>query len=175
MLSPSQKACVRAQQVGAVVGNLICNPLLGWLVNRGMAPVTLLGPNGIVVDTAITSVAASLLVGLFTAAGVRRERKAGRVAGLDAMSVPPLLRRLPHAPWKLGLVLGCGFALGLVLLVVATSCALAIGQVPAWSFLVFKAAYSAPLAYEVARLVGIQQLAVPSGRVEPERRRAIRP
>lgn len=152
---------MRAQQVGAVVGNLICNPLLGWLVNRGMAPVTLLGPNGVVVDTAITSVAASLLVALFTAWGIRRERKAGRVAGLDAMSVPPFLRRLPRAPWKLGLVLGSGIAGGLVLLVVATFRVLSIDQIPAWSFLVFKAAYSALLAYEVARLVAIRQLAAP--------------
>ena len=58
-------------------------------------------------------------------------------------------------------MLGSGIGFLLVLLLVAASRALAIDQVPAWSFLVFKAAYSAPLAYEVARLVGIQQLAGP--------------
>ncbi len=153
-------AFIRSKAVGAAIGNAICNPLAAWLLNREMAPV---GMGSMLADTAITSILASLLIALFTASSVRKARNASLHPSPPEIAPPPWLLRLPHEPWRLGVALGCGIALGLVALITAAFPILSIREISAPAFLSFKAAYTGVLGYYVARWVAIQQLDIPAG------------
>ncbi|HPA17193.1 MAG TPA: hypothetical protein PLU30_05565 [Verrucomicrobiae bacterium] len=155
---------IRVQGIGAAAGNMVCNPLLAWLMNRETQAVTLFGPRGIVLDTAITSVISTMAVTMVVAFGTRREQNAGRLeVPAGGSRIGGWLARLPRPPWALGLVLGAGVALVLVALVLAIFTLLGNPAVPFTAFLVVKAAYTGALGYVVSRWVILRQLLLPAG------------
>ena len=160
MTTHSSGAFVRSKATGAAIGNATCNPLAAWLMNRAMAPE---GLWSMLLDTAITSIVASILIGLFTASSVRKARETSQQPSPPVVAPPRWLLRLPHQPWRLGLTLGSGIALGLVALIAAAFAIFSIREVSAPAFLIFKAAYTGALGYSVARWVAIRQLDVLAG------------
>ncbi len=107
------------------------NPFLAWLGNREMEGMAVFWDRSIVIDTAITSIIASLLVTLFTSSGVQRDLKAGRVAvPEDSARTKSILFRLPHSAWTLGLILGVGIAIVLVALTLAVFHLFSITEIP---------------------------------------------
>ncbi len=158
----SIKTYLRTQEIGPVIGNMICNPLLAWLGNRDMEGVALFGDHGLIIDTAITSIVASLLVTLFAVSGVRRDLKAGRIAVPEEMARPKsLLVRLPQNAWAFGLAIGVGIALVLGSLTLAVFHLFTVSEVPFKAFLVIKVAYTGLLGLGVARWAILRQLAGP--------------
>lgn len=156
----SIKSYIRIQEIGPVIGNMIINPFLAWLGNREMEGMALFGDHSIIIDTAITSIVASLLVTLFASSGVHRDLKAGRIAiPEDIPRTKSILFRLPHSAWTLGLILGVGIAIVLVALTLAVFYLFSIPGLPFVWFLIIKAVYTGLLGFVVARWVILRQLA----------------
>lgn len=143
---------IRTQGAIAAVINAAVNPALAWLGNRAMHRVPLVGDGSLLIDIALTTVILSLLVAVFIGAGYRRDLKAGRVAAPNGQgSKRRLLACLPGRAWALGLTLGAVIA---ALAVPALFVVLRLAGVSDLSFPAFalcKAAYTAALAYAVAR------------------------
>ncbi len=159
-MSESIETYIKIQGIGPVIGNMILNPFLSWLGTREMENATLFGAHSIIIDTAITSIVASLLVTLFTASGVRRDLKARRIAVPEsiARTKSPLFR-LPRKSWTLGLVLGVGIAVVLVSLTLAVFHLFNIIEISFQSFMVIKAMYTGLLGLLVTRWVILRELA----------------
>lgn len=156
----SVKSYIRTQEIGPVIGNILCNSLLAWLGNRKMESVTLFGDHSIVIDTIITSVIASLLVTLFASSGVYRDLKAGRIEiPVNIPRTKSILFRLPRNPWSLGLILGAGIAVVLVALTLAVFRLFNIPGITFREFLAFKVVYTGLLGFVVARWTILRQLA----------------
>jgi hypothetical protein len=159
MMPQSVSAYIRTQGIYAAIINVVLNPVLAWLVNREMEFMPLSGGHGIVIDTAVTSVLLSLLVGLFAASGFHRDLRAGRVTTSNGFSLQRrLLARLPGRAWALGLMLGFGIAVVLVLLTLAVFHLLNISGIPFVAFALIKAVYTGLLAFVVTRWVIFRQL-----------------
>lgn len=159
-MSESIKKYIRMQEIGPVIGNLIINPLLAWLANPKMESITLFGDHSVIIDTAITSIVASLLVTMFAASGVRRDLKAGRVAVPEGF--PPAqspLFRLPQKSWTLGLVFGICIAAVLVPTFWSVFRLCNITRTSFGTFLVIKAVYTGVLGFVVARWAILRELA----------------
>ena len=148
---------IRKTGVTTGICNLVLNPFFAWLSNMDRADVPL---GSIAVDTAITCVLMSLLVTLFTSADTRRALKAGTLAR-DGQ--PPqagkLLCRLPERPWKLGVLLGLAFAAVVTPCLVGLFSVSGINSLSFFAFAAFKAVYTPPVAYAVARWVILRHLA----------------
>ena len=156
--SISLRSYIRAQATSAAVINVVINPIIAWLANRQMEFVPLWGANGILVDTAVTSVVLSLLVALFVTRGVHRKFYAGHVAASDEFfRAERMLSRLPRRAWSLGPLLGVGAAFVLIPLTVLVFHALGFSGLPFAAFASFKAVYTAPLAFVVTRWVILRQ------------------
>jgi hypothetical protein len=158
MMPQSLKAYIRTQGTIAAIINAVLNPALAWLGNRKMEFVPLSGGHSIVIDTAVTSVALSLLVALFVTSGVHRDLRSKRVSASNGPRKGYLLWRLPSQAWALGLVLG--FCIGFVLIVLTLALFHWIG-IPGLffaGFAVFKAVYTSLLAFVVTRWVILRQL-----------------
>ncbi len=150
-------AYIRTQGTICAVINMVVNPALAWLSNREKEFVPLWG--GMIIDTALTSLVLTLLVSLFTSAGVRRELKAGRLSASEPIPfAAPLLRRLPGGAWALGLTLGFGAMLTLPVLVIGLFGVLQFSGLSFAAFAVLKAVYTGLLAYAVTRCVILRQL-----------------
>ena len=147
---------IRKTGLVAAMANVVINPALAWLLNRQMAGMT---PNIVVKDTAVTSVVLSLIVSLCITSGVHRDLKAGRITIADASpGAGLLLWRLPRRGWALGLVLGVVLAVVLALLTFWLFYLFGVNELSFTAFALFKATYTAPLAYVVARWVILRQL-----------------
>jgi hypothetical protein len=149
---------IRNTGVTAGIFNFVLNPLFAWLGNMAMADVPL---TGVAVDTAITCILMSFLVALFISAGTRRALEAGI---LEAAEHPRtrtgrLLRHLPDRPWKLGLVLGLVAAAVVTPCLVGLFSVFGVTSLSFFAFALLKAVYTPFLAYAVARLVILRQLA----------------
>jgi hypothetical protein len=156
---PPVDSYMRTQGIMCAVINMVLNPLVAWLGHRQMDFVPLWGGNGMLVDTAVTSVVLSLLVTLFMTAGVRQALQAGRFTVGD--SLPPGARRLaplPRRAWPLGLLLGLGLACILTPLTFGLFWGLGLSGLPFAGFALFKALYTGPLGYAVTRWVILRQL-----------------
>lgn len=150
---------IHTQGLGAAIGNVIFNPLLAWLGNRSMEWVTLFGDHSIVIDTAITSIVASLLVTLFASSGVHRDLKAGRLAiPKDIPGAKGILLHLPQSAWTLGLTLGATIAIVLVPLALVVFHLFSLSGLTFAKFAVIKAVYTGLLGFVVARWVILRQL-----------------
>lgn len=133
---------VRTQATVAGVINLVLNPAIDWLTNRGEPAQPVWGVEGLVVNFVITSVILSTLVGAFAAWGVRREARAGRLE----------LRHGARRGWLTGL--GLGAAAG-ALTVAAAWLLQAVGVTTASlaALMLVKAVYCGVLGFLVARWV----------------------
>jgi hypothetical protein len=163
MMPQSVKSYIRTQGINAAIINAVLNPVLNpvlaWLGNRKMEFMPLSGGHSIVIDTAVTSVLLSLLVALFVTSGVHRDLKAGRVTATNGFSRKGrLLSRLPSQAWALGLILGFGIAIVLAPLTLAVFHLLGIPGLSFAGFALFKAVYTALLAFVVTRWVIFRQL-----------------
>ena len=139
--------------------NVALNPVVAWLAYRQLDFVPLWGRNSIVIDTAATSVILSLLVTLFTTAGVHHALHAGRVRATDGFPRKGrLLSHLPRQAWSLGLLIGIGIACVLTLLTFGFFQAVGFSGLPLSRFLLFKAMYTGPLGFAVTRWVILRQL-----------------
>lgn len=150
---------IRTQGMICAVINVVVNPVVAWLGYRQLDFVPLWGRNSIVIDTAATSVVLSLLVTLFTTAGVRQALHAGRLrttAGFPQAG--RLLSRLPRQAWSLGLLLGLGIACVLTPLTFGLFQALGYSGLPLAGFALFKTMYTGPLGFAVTRWVILRQL-----------------
>jgi hypothetical protein len=141
---------IRSQGIAAAVFNMVLNPAFAWLGNRKMAFVGLWGDGNILLDTFLTSMIVSLLVTLFTAAGVGRELKKHRLSTIPGSSV---LNRLPPKPFALGLVIGACAELVLFPVTMGLFCFLGLSGLSFAQFVLFKIIYTGPLGFFVARLV----------------------
>jgi len=152
-------AYVRTQGIIAAVINMVFNPLISWLLNRGMESMPLAVCSGILVDAAATSVILSLLVSLFVTAGVRRDVTAGRVeTGGELSGEGRLLSRLPRKAWVLGLAIGSGVALLLVPFIYGLFRLIGVAGLRFGNFVLFKAVYTALMGFIVTRWVVLRQL-----------------
>jgi len=150
---------IRTQGMTCALINIVLNPLVGWLVNRQMGFMPRWGGNSIVFDTAVTAIVLSLLVTLFTAAGVRQALLAGRLKTADGFPrTGCLLSRLPKQAWSLGLLLGIGIACVLAPLTFGLLHALGFSGLPFAGFALFKAMYTGPLGFLVTRWVVLRQV-----------------
>jgi hypothetical protein len=150
------QAYILTQGVICAIINMVVNPSLAWLTNRTMEFVPL--REGIVVDTTITSLVLPLLVTLFTAAGVRRDLKTGRVKAPEGL--PRAGNLLPHLPgnvWALGLTLGFGAVLVILPLTLGLFHLLGLPGLSFAGFALFKAIYTGMLAFLVTRWVILRQ------------------
>jgi hypothetical protein len=153
----SLETFIRREVTGAVLANVVLNPLLAWLANREMAFKALWAADGIVVDLALTSVILSLLVGLFTAGHLNAKLRAGEVATPGrAPRGPAWLSRLPRRGWLLGLIVGLAVAVAVVL-VCGLLDSFGVSGLSAVSYLALKAAYGGCLAFVVARWALLRQ------------------
>jgi hypothetical protein len=152
-------AYIRSQGIACAVINMVLNPVIAWLGNRQMDFMPLAGGGSIVVDTAITSIVLSLLVALFTAAGVRRELQAGRLSVTKGSPrAGLLLSHLPKKAWALGLLLGLGVALVFTPFTFGLFSFLGFSGLPFLGFALFKAVYTPLLGFVVTRWVILRQL-----------------
>ncbi len=159
MVPQSLTTYLRGQEIGPVLGNMICNPVLAWLGNRKMEGMTLFGEHSLVFDTALTSIIASLLVTLFASSAVHRDLKAGRIAIPEAMPrTRRVLGRLPQRPWTLGLIFGGGIAAVLVALILGVFYLFGMTEIPFPAFLVIKIVYTGLLGFVVAHWVILRHL-----------------
>jgi hypothetical protein len=153
------EAFIRTQGIICAVINMALNPVVAWLGNRQMNFMPLAGGGGIVVDTAVTSIVLSLLVALFTAAGVRRALENGHLkTTAGSPRAGRLLSRLPRQAWILGLLLGLGVACVLAPLTFGLFQAIGVLGLSFPRFALFKAIYTAPLGFVLTRWVILRQL-----------------
>lgn len=150
---------IRVQGITAAIINIVVNPLLAWLVNRKMEFVPLFGNSCIVADTIITSLVLSVLVALFSAAGIRGYLKA---EGSEAAGVIPcagrLLSLLPEKAWAAGLVIGVCAILVLLPVTIGVFHLSGITGFPFIGFALYKAVYTGLLAYIATYCVMFRQL-----------------
>lgn len=150
---------IRTQALMSALINMILNPLMAWLANRQMAPIALWGSRGIVVDTAVASFVLAVLVVLFTASGVRRDIKGGRLVGMGDFPAPgKCLSRLPMSTWVLGLIFGGLAALFFVAVSLVLAFSFDVVELPFDQFAFIKAVYAGILGYVVARWVVLRHL-----------------
>jgi hypothetical protein len=153
---------VRNQAVAAGLVNLVLNPAIEWVLNRGKGFQPLWGSDGVVVNMAVTSVILSALVASFAARGVHHELARGRISMVPA---PRALLRLPTRASRLGLLLGVGAAVAVTvvfwLLHVAGGSGLSFA-----ALLALKAGYCGALGFLVARVTMLRLLA-PTGQYTP--------
>jgi hypothetical protein len=151
---------IRTQGINCAVINIVLNPVIAWLGNRQMEFMPLTGDNSIVADTGVTCIVLSLLVALFTAAGVHREFHAGN---LEITAGSPragrVLSHLPRRAWALGLLLGIGVACVLTPLTFWLFHALGFSGLAFGWFALFKAIYTPVMGYIITRWVILRQLA----------------
>lgn len=156
--SYSMTSYIRKQATVAAIFNVVLNPLLAWLINRGTDFIPLWASNGIVVDLALTAVILSVLVAYFMARGLRQDLGAGHITtGGESPHVGRLLARLPSRGTTLGLLIGVGVAI-VVILVCWLLHALGASGLSLATYIVFKAAYGGVLGYVVARWVILRLL-----------------
>ena len=152
-------AYVRVQATVAALVNVVINPAIDWLSNRGEDALPVWSSDGMVINFIATSLILSVLVALFVTLGVRHELRTGRIIlPDDSVSVPRWLTRLPGRGWLLGLLIGATAAL----LVVAVAFLLhesGVQTLPLGWLLPAKAAFAGVLAFVVARWVILRQLA----------------
>lgn len=139
-------AYVRTQSVAAAVVNVVLNPLIEWVLNRGKGFQPFWGSDGVAVNMAVTSVILSVLVALFAARGVHHELAAGRINQLPASRG---LSWLPRRSGRLGLVLGVGAAVSVTVVFWLLDFA-GLAGIPFWGLLVLKAGYCGALGYLVS-------------------------
>lgn len=150
---------IRTQGMICAGINIALNPALAWLGNRQMGFVPLWGENSMVFDTAVTTIVLSLLVTLFTTAGVRQAFLAGRISPAEGFPrTGGLLARLPKQAWLLGLLLGVGFACVLVPLAFGLFYLLGLSGLPFAGFAFLKALYTGLLGFAVTRWVILRQV-----------------
>lgn len=155
-------AYVRTQATVAGLINVVVNPAIDWLSSRHKGPRPVWGADGLVVNFVITSLVLSTLVGAFTAWGVRRELRAGRIGSVGTAIPARWLRRLPQRGWVAGLMLGAVAAV----LAIAASWLLHAAGVTTLSLaglMTVKAVYCGLLAFLVARRVIMRVLLADSG------------
>ncbi|BBX18858.1 hypothetical protein CRI77_01745 [Mycolicibacterium duvalii] len=132
----------RTQATVAGVVNMVLNPAIDWLTNRGKPAQPVWGLDGLVVNFVITSLILSTLVGAFAAWGVRREARAGR---LD-------LTGAPRPGWLTGLGLGT-MAAALTVAVAWLLHSVGVTTASLWWLLAIKAVFAGTLGFVVARRV----------------------
>ena len=74
---------LRVQAIISALINMVVNPVITWLLNRGMQPVTL---PSILIDMAITCLIMSTAIALFVIPGARRAITTGSLAVDDKAS-----------------------------------------------------------------------------------------
>jgi hypothetical protein len=153
-------AYVLTQATICAVINMIVNPAMSWVTNRGLEPTPL---PGILIDTTITCLIMATAIAWFTIGGVRRGLRAGQIGPGDTGEEGAALRRLHKSWWALGLVLGAGFAIVLVPLTYAMFKAPAMEQVPFRQVVLFKVVYTGAMAFVVPRWVILHELRVARG------------
>jgi membrane-bound metal-dependent hydrolase YbcI (DUF457 family) len=142
----------RQQTICAAI-NLLLNPALGYLMNRGMRPVA---PLDAATDAAVTCLVMGLLIGVLVAPDARRFIRAARLASGKRGA----LDRLPAAGWALGLVIGvCGAAI-IAPLAYGLPWLAQLEATPFALFIVTKALWTAAFGALVTRLVVLRQLAL---------------
>jgi hypothetical protein len=155
----SVQSYIRSQGAVCALLNVALNPTIAWLGNRPMAFVPLTGANGIVVDTALTSIVLSLLVSTFVTPGVRRELRAGQLAADD--TVPWEGRAISHLPVQalsVGLLIGILAAIILAVLIFGVFRMVEAAGLPFVAFALLKAVYTPALGYLVTRWVILRQV-----------------
>jgi hypothetical protein len=146
LIVPATAAYVRNQAGAAGVVNLVLNPVIEWVLNRGRGFQPFFGGDGIAVNMAVTSIILSVLVAVFAARGARHELAAGRIIRVPASRV---LSWLPRRSSWLGLVLGVGAAVAVTVVFWLLDSA-GLAGIPFWGLLVLKAGYCGALGYLVS-------------------------
>ena len=151
------------QGVGAAVFNFFLNGLIAWVMFRGLETVPLWGQQGIAGDTIGTCFFLPFFTALIVTALVRRRVRAGGVAplGWTRESHPPL-GWLPVGTGRRGLVLGtiCAILIGPVTLWLLVHAG--VVELPFWTFVGFKASFSAVLAFIVTPIIALWAITSPA-------------
>jgi hypothetical protein len=143
---------VRVQATVAGLINVVLNPAIDWLSGRRRGPQPIWAEDGLVINFVATSLILSVLVGAFSAFGVRHEMRSDRVKADGTVTPPRWLRRLPRRGWLLGLIFG---ACAAIFCVAATWLLHTVGlrSLPLGGLMLVKAVYCGVLGFLVARWV----------------------
>jgi hypothetical protein len=145
---------LRVQAIISALINMVVNPVITWLLNRGMQPVTL---PSILIDMAITCLIMSTAIALFVIPGARRAITTGSLAVDDKASGSWFFDRLPVQPAMLGIALGVGCATLLVPLTLAVFALLGWSELTFWGLILLKILYTGTVAFLVTRWVILRQ------------------
>lgn len=159
-MSPqSVDAFIRTQGFSAAIINMVVNPAIDWLGNQKMQFVPLQGDSCIIADTIITSLILSVLVALFSCAGIRGYLNAGGINASGGTShIGKLISLLPKKAWVMGLVIGFCAILILLPVTIGLFHLLGISGLSFAGFTLFKAIYTGPLAFIATYCVMNRQL-----------------
>jgi len=145
---------IRVQATISALINMIVNPLVTWLLNRGMQPDTL---PAILIDMSITCIVMSTAIAFFVSPGARRAVTAGGLAIDHKALGAGLLDRLPVRPAILGIALGTGCATLLVPLTWVVFVQLGWSGLAFWDLILLKILYTGTMAFLVTRWVILRQ------------------
>jgi hypothetical protein len=147
------------QGIGAAVFNFVLNGGIAWLLFRGLERVPLYGQQSIAGDTVATCFFLPFVTALIVTPLVRRRITAGTLAALGwTRESHPVLAWLPGGTAKRALVLGIGCALLIGPISVWALGRLEIIDLSFWSFVAFKAAFAAGLAFLVTPVISLWAL-----------------
>ncbi len=158
-MSQPLESFIKTQALICAILNMVLNPTLAWMLNPSMADVPMIGGNGLVVDTAVTCVLLSVLVSLFTTAGLARALRTGQIP--EDCSLPgagPLLSLMPRGAWALGLTLGIGLAAILPAVAFGIFWTIGVSSMPFAGFALYKCLYTGALGYAATRWVILRQV-----------------
>jgi hypothetical protein len=155
------------QGIGAAVVNFLLNGAIAWLLFRGVPQVPLWGQQSIAGDVVGTCFFLPLITTLIVTPLVRRRVSAGTLAALGwTRETHRPLGWLPNGTGRRALVLGIICALVVGPLSVWVLSRLDVAELALWSFIGFKAVFSAGLGLLVTPVISLWAMTTPAGEVE---------
>jgi hypothetical protein len=145
---------LRVQATISALINMVVNPLITWLLNRGMQPVTL---PAILIDMSITCLVMATAIAFFVSPGARRAVTAGGLEIDHRARSARLLERFPVRPVMLGITLGAACATLLVPLTWLVAVQLGWSGLAFWDLILMKILYTGTMAFLVTRWVILSQ------------------
>lgn len=153
---PHRTYALRDQGIGAAVFNLLINGVIAYLMFRSLAAVPLWGAQGIAGDTIGTGFFLPFMTCLIVTPLTWRQVRRGALPAPSWTRVDhPMLARLPSRPAARGALLGLLGAVIAAPPAVLGLVVMGVDELDLWSFVAFKAIFSAILAAMVSPVIAL--------------------